>query len=69
MARASVEPQMNVRDRGSSIELMTLNHSILPNENTRHRRRKVYNIGGGARLRILRGGGKGGQIPSRHMTS
>ena len=24
---------------------------------------------GGARFRILGGGGKGGQIPSRHMTS
>ena len=34
-----------------------------------HRRRKVENIGG-PRFRILGGGGgKGGQIPSRHMTS
>ena len=35
-----------------------------------HRRRKVKNMGGGggARFRIWRGGGKGGQIPSRHMT-
>ena len=32
-----------------------------------HRRRKVKNIGGGPRFRIL--GAKGGQIPSRHMTS
>ena len=31
-----------------------------------HRSRKVKNIGG-PRVRIL--GGKGGQIPSRHMTS
>ena len=40
-----------------------------------HRRRKVKNNGGGggggARFRILGGeeGGKGGQFPSRHMTS
>ena len=35
-----------------------------------HRRRKVKNIGG-PRFRILGGGGggKGGQIPSRHKTS
>ena len=32
-----------------------------------HRRRKVWNIGGGASFRIL-GGGQGGQTPSRHMT-
>ena len=54
---------------------MTLNHSILPNENTRHRRRKVYNIGGGGggggggKVENTEGGARGGQIPSRHMTS
>ena len=33
-------------------------------------RRKFQNIGGGVRFRILGGGGgKGGQIPSRHVTS
>ena len=35
-----------------------------------NRRRRVYNIGGGARFRILGGrGARGWQIPSRHMPS
>ena len=41
-------------------------HSGVMNE-LLHRRRKVKNIGWGARFRIL--GEGGGQIPSRHMTS
>ena len=48
---------------------------VLLRMNRLHRRRKVKNIAGGggggggeARFRIL-GGPKGGQIPSRHMTS
>ena len=44
-------------------------HSVLTSD-TVHRRGKVKNTGG-ARFRILGGGGggQGGQISSRHMTS